>query len=143
MVGAVEMPALLQVLTTIAQVHKDTRPKLWLSASPGWVTRESSTVSSVKSTILGQVLADDPAICSGPTPELFLLSQAIARGSAVATHYAVFNHRGELPLQPIEDVLQCCKCCPCDCSCLKCHQDGSNVIWKPPRQRLWRILVFL
>ncbi|CAE7249574.1 Piwil1 [Symbiodinium sp. CCMP2456] len=53
-------------------------------------------------------VVDDPIICPGPTREFFLLSQAVAKGSAVPTHYTaqceVMIYRAELSLQLIENL---------------------------------------
>ena len=76
-------------------------------------------------------VADDPVTCPGPTPE-FLLSQAIAKASAVPTHHTVLINQAELSLQLFETLLTGSALCTimfqtlCVCRLLSCM---------PPRLR--------
>lgn len=155
LVDAIEMQALLQVVTAAAKLQKGYSPKVVVIG----IARKTDMrifkgdKENIRNPEPGTVV-DDPVVCPGPTPEFFLLSQAIAKGSAVPTHYTVLINQAELSLQLIENLTN--RLClmyynvpnavrvPAPVLyATKIAAFCGNVIKKPPRPRLQRTLFFL
>ena len=155
LVDAIEMQALLQVVNAASKFQKGYAPKIVIIG----IARKTDMrifrgdKENIRNPEPGTVV-DDPRICPGPTPEFFLLSQAIAKGSAVPTHYTVLINRAELPLQLIENLTN--RLClmyynvpnavRVPAPVLYANKIAAfcgNVIKKPPRPRLQRTLFFL
>eukprot|EP00439_Symbiodinium_sp_Y106_P008592 s4294_g1.t1 len=105
LVDAIEVQALLQVLNAAAKVREGYVPKIVMLG----ISRKSnirifkSDEENIRNPHPGTVV-DDPAVCPGPTPEFYMISQAIGKGSAVPTHYSVLLNKAEMPLQLIENL---------------------------------------
>ncbi|CAE7812892.1 PIWIL1 [Symbiodinium sp. CCMP2456] len=155
LVDAVEVQALLQVLNAAAKLREGYVPKVVMLgiARKANMRIFKSDEGNIRNPHPGTVV-DDPAVCPGPTPEFYMISQAIGKGSAVPTHYSVLLNKAEMPLQMIENLT--------NRLCLMYYNVPSgvrvpapvlyatkiacfcgNVIKKPPRPRLQRTLFFL
>jgi len=49
-------------------------------------------------------VVDDPAICTGPVPNFYMVSQAIVKGSALPAHYSVLFNSAGLSLRLIQNL---------------------------------------
>ena len=87
-IDAIEMQALVQVVNAAAKFQKGYAPKIVVIG----IARKTDMLilkgdrENIRSSEPGTVV-DDPVMCPGPTPKFVLLSQAIAKESAVLHVY--------------------------------------------------------